>query len=74
MSSFHIDSRVDLKLDFDLAVRLGEFILQHSCGDKQIQALGHRLAALEEKPSIPAPSRREYSVKLSRNSFEEGLT
>lgn len=74
MSSFHIDSRVELKLDFDLAVRLGEFILQHSPNDRQMQALGHRLAALEEKPSIPAPSRRECRVKVHHDSFEEGLT
>lgn len=72
MSSFHIDSRVELKLEFDLAVRLGEFILQNASGDKQIQALGHRLAALEEKPAVPATMRKPFKVRIGE-SFGEGV-
>jgi len=48
MSSFHVDSRIDLKIEFDLAVRLGEFILNSGMADKQLLALGHRLANMDE--------------------------
>lgn len=73
MSSFHVDDRVEFKLEFDLAVRLGEFILRHGSVDKQIQALGHRLVAIEGGPAVPAPTRRPFKPRMAE-SFGEGLS
>ena len=44
VSSFHVDSRINLKLDYELAIRIGEVILRAGTEDKQILALGHKLA------------------------------
>ena len=58
MSSFHIDARIDIKLEYELALRLGEFILSSGTVDKQILALGHKLnnmEADEDQPSPPPP-------------------
>jgi hypothetical protein len=55
MSSFHVDSRINLKLDYELAIRLGEMILRAGTEDKQILALGHKLANMdEEKQELPS--------------------
>lgn len=48
MSSFHVDSRINLKLEYELAIRLGEMILRAGTEDKQILALGHKLANMDE--------------------------
>lgn len=48
MSSFHVDSRINLKLEYELAIRLGEMILRAGTDDKQILALGHKLANMDE--------------------------
>lgn len=67
MSSFHIDDRIEVKIEIDLASRIGEFIVKSGTVDKQIMAFGHRLAALckeqEEEPRrwIPAPNRARFS-------------
>ena len=55
MSSFHVDARIDLKLEYDLAIRLGEFILSSGTEDKQLMALGHKLANLDENENSPRP-------------------
>lgn len=49
MSSFHVDQRVDVKLEYELAIRLGELILSCGTEDKQILALGHKLVNMEEE-------------------------
>jgi hypothetical protein len=48
MSAFHVDARIVLKLDIDLAVRLGEIILDSHPNDAQLKALGHNLVNLDE--------------------------
>jgi hypothetical protein len=74
MSSFNIDDRVELKMDFDLAVRLGEFIVKYGTADKQIYALGMRLVAIEGKPSMPTPSRGAWRPTMQPASdFGEGV-
>ena len=71
--SFEVDPRIPVKIEIDLAVRLGEFIVNSGTVDKQIMAFGHRLLALEEKEEskkwIPRP-RRSPMVK---DDFSEGL-
>jgi hypothetical protein len=49
MSSFHVDGRVTIKLEYELAMRLGEFILNARTEDKQFVALGHKLLNLDEE-------------------------
>ena len=48
-NAFAIDSKIGLKLDYEFAVRLGNFILESKTVDKQIMALGHNLCNLEEE-------------------------
>ena len=48
MSSFHVDARITLKVEYELAVRLGKFILDSGTEDKQIAAMGHKLCNLDE--------------------------
>jgi hypothetical protein len=52
MSSFHVDSRVSLKLEYDLATRLGEFILSSGSEDKQLLALGYKLVNIDNEEEI----------------------
>lgn len=62
MSSFHVDGRVSIKLEYDLAMRLGEFILSSGTEDKQFIALGHKLLNLDEDENAPSKfsKNREY--------------
>ncbi len=63
MSSFHVDGRVSIKLEYDLAMRLGEFILSSGTEDKQFIALGHKLLNLDEDENSPSKfgnKNREY--------------
>jgi hypothetical protein len=75
-NAFEIDPRVSISLEFDLAVRIGEFIVRSGTADKQIMAFGHRLLSIEEKEEpkkfIPRPE-RQRSVRLSSDDFAEGL-
>jgi hypothetical protein len=48
-SAFDIDSKIEIKLDYEFAVRLGNFILNSNTIDKQIKALGFQLSNLEEE-------------------------
>lgn len=50
-AAFTIDSKIGIKLDYEFAVRLGNFILESKTIDKQIMALGHNLCNLEEDDS-----------------------
>ena len=49
MPAFHVDARIVLKLDIDLAVRLGEILLDSHSSDAQVKALGHNLVNLDEE-------------------------
>ncbi len=55
MSSFHVDGRVTIKLEYELAMRLGEFILSNRTEDKQFVALGHKLLNLDEEENPQNP-------------------
>lgn len=48
MSSFHVDARITLKVEYELAVRLGKYILDSGTEDKQILAMAHKLCNLDE--------------------------
>lgn len=81
--SFEVDPRVPIKIEIDLAVRLGEFIVKSGTADKQIMAFGHRLLALEEKEEpkrwIPRPERvvvgeRRHGLNSDDDGFSEGIT
>lgn len=85
MSSFHVDSRINLKLEYELAIRLGEMILRAGTEDKQILALGHKLANMDEEKQEfepkwqghPAHQRGQFSCwdkhenKHASERFEE---
>lgn len=51
MSSFHVDARISLKLECEMAIRLGDLILSSGTADKQLKALGHKLKNIEEEDS-----------------------
>ena len=74
-NAFDIDPRVSLSIDFDLAVRLGEFIVKSGTVDKQIMAFGHRLLSLDESENqdrkwVPRPRHNNSIVK---DDFAEGM-
>lgn len=52
MSSFHVDARVSIKLEYDLAARLGEFILASGTEDKQLLALGYKLVNIDNEEEV----------------------
>lgn len=49
MSSFHVDGRITIRMEYELAIRLGEFIAKSRPVDKQIAAFGWKLARLAEE-------------------------
>lgn len=80
--SFEIDDRIPILIDFDLAVRVGEFIVNSGTVDKQIMALGHRLVGLDHKQDEPkrwiprpGPARRLPAVASQdqADGFGEGI-
>ena len=77
MASFHVDGRVCVKMEMDLAVRLGEFIVKSATADKQLKAMGHQLIELEVDseanelavdvlPPIYAPASEAYVTASHR--------
>lgn len=68
MACFHVDGRVTVKLDFDFATRLGDFILQSGTADKQFLALGHKLQnlSLDEEDEEPRQRRDWEPVRSER--------
>lgn len=65
MSAFHVDDRIVLKLNLDLAVRLGEIILGSRPNDGQLKALGHNLVNLDEETA------RKHGTFESRPNWGE---
>jgi hypothetical protein len=65
MSSFHVDSRINIKLEYELAIRVGELILRAGTDDKQILALGHKLANMDEE------ERPEFEQKWQEKPFRK---
>ena len=70
MSSFHIDGRIDVKMEVEFAVRLGEFILAQGTEDKQFQAFAHHLVNMDEDEEtsfqvggIAKPKESDWSEK-----------
>lgn len=47
--SFHVDGRISIKLEYDFAMKLAEFIFNARTGDKKILALAHALSNLDEE-------------------------
>lgn len=70
MSSFHVDGRVSIKLEYDLAMRLGEFILSSDTEDKQFRALGHKLLNIDEDDATPSISRHIQKEGREWESWE----
>lgn len=74
MSSFHIDDRIEIKMEIELCNRLGEFIVNSGTPDKQIMALGHRLMSFFENEGesrtrwIPSP---QFHHQEDSSFFEE---
>ena len=66
MSSFHVDARVNVKLEYELAMRLGEFILSSGTEDKQFLALGHKLVSIDEEET-QKPSKRPWEGSYEEN-------
>jgi hypothetical protein len=70
MSSFHVDGRVAVKLEYELAIRLGELILSCGTEDKQILALGHKLVNMDEDNENP-PTRHFRPSITTDNNWED---
>lgn len=68
MSSFNVDARIVVKLEYDLAVRVGEYLLNSGTEDKQILALGHRLVKVDE-PVEDHPPRQAVQKFPHEKSF-----
>jgi len=47
--SFEIDERLTVMIDFDLAVELGNFILDHGAANKAVYAFGIRLKKMGDR-------------------------
>lgn len=71
--SFHVDGRISVKLEYDFAMKLAEFILNSGTVDKKILALAHKLANLDEEDSDP-PNARPYQNYDSYNREYNKIT
>ena len=69
MSSFHVDGRISIKLEYDLAVRLAEFILNSGTEDKQVLALAHKLSQIDDDEQQPLVKKKFY--KEGWSSWDE---
>lgn len=67
---FDIDDRVHIKVDFDLAMRVADVLLQSGTVDKQVLALGHNLKNLEED-SFHRPRINRNVESSSYNNYED---
>lgn len=74
MSAFHVDGRISLKMEYELAIRLGEFINKMKPMDRQIAALGARLAHLDDQgPSQWSSERSEFETDYKDDSEEREM-
>lgn len=48
-SHFEIDDKITIKIDYDFAVALGQFLLEANIVDKRFKSLGHHLCNLEQE-------------------------
>lgn len=62
MSSFHVDARINVKLEVELAFRLGELLLASGSQDKQILALGHVLTNIDKDEPESKTWKKESSI------------
>lgn len=69
MSSFHVDGRINVKMEYELAIRVGELILRSGTDDKQILALGHKLANMDEENEEFAPRWQEEAPIRQHGQF-----
>ncbi len=65
---FDVDDRVHIKVDFDLAMRVAEVLLQSGSVDKQLLALGHNLKNLDED-SVHRPRREPQPEPEGQRSY-----
>ena len=49
MSAFDIDSRIELKIEKELAINLGKVVLSANTNNTALLAIGHQLANLGSK-------------------------
>jgi len=74
MSSFHVDARICLKLEYEMAIRLGEMILLSGTVDKQLKALGHKLKNIDSEETDEfnsfAPS-KESCDNFYKKSYQD---
>jgi hypothetical protein len=70
MSSFNVDARIVVKLEYDLAIRVGEYLLNSGTEDKQILALGHRLVKVDE-PEEPNRMMQKFPCEKSYSDSGE---
>jgi hypothetical protein len=69
MSSFHVDGRITVKMEYDLAVQLGEFIQANRPEDQRLRALGRQLTSLEDNaPNDPYMDRSSYAEDMIRST------
>ncbi len=47
-SHFEIDDKITIRIDYDFAVALGQFLLEADIVDKRFKSLGHHLCALDQ--------------------------
>jgi hypothetical protein len=71
MPSFHVDGRIAVRMEFDFAVRLGEFILAQGTEDKQFQAFAHQLVNLESNVDVKNSPQIENMPKATSSEWSE---
>ena len=70
MASFHVDARISVKMEYDLAVQLGELILASNPEDQKLRALGYKLVNLDDSDSDSPiePGRSAYAENMIRST------
>jgi hypothetical protein len=70
MSSFEIDSKISISLEYDLAVRLGEFIVSKGTEDKQLAALGYNLFNMDNGED-DIPNRKNWNKYPQQQAYKQ---
>lgn len=71
MSSFHVDGRITIRMEYELAIRIGEFIAKSRPVDKQIAAFGWKLARLAEEEQEENGEWNEPAIPVVREDRPE---